>query len=80
MTFESSNILEVKHLTIKNCSQALFVKNSNVTTISESEFINNGNNEIRKGGALHLLKSNVTLINSIFQQNTAIDGAGIYFE
>ena len=53
--------------------------NSNVLSISNSNFTNNGNSIQRLGGAIYIKQSMLTIQNSSFTNNTAIDGGAIYF-
>ena len=47
--------------------------------MSNSNFTNNGNSSQRLGGAIYIKQSVLTIQNSSFSNNTAIDGGAIYF-
>ena len=53
--------------------------NSNVLSMSNSNFTNNGNSSQRLGGAIYVKQSVLTIQNSSFTNNTAIDGGAMYF-
>ena len=47
--------------------------------MSNSNFTKNGNSSQRLGGAIYIKQSVLTIQNSSFSNNTAIDGGAIYF-
>ena len=57
----------------------MYIQNSNVQSISNSNFTNNGNSTQRLGGEISISQSVVTIQNSSFTNNTAIDGGAINF-
>ena len=57
----------------------MYILNSNVDDLNNSNFTNNGDNDQRLGGAAYFKDSTLYLQNSRFANNTAINGGAIYF-
>ena len=74
-----SNVTSLTNLQIHNCKQGVYMQNSNILSLSNSNFTNNGNSSQRLGGAIYISQSIATIQNSSFTNNTSIDGGAIYF-
>lgn len=72
-------VTKLSKMYISNCTQALIADATVIQSISNSEFINNGVEELKYGGAMYLLNSKASIQESIFTNNSAIIGGGIAF-
>jgi len=64
---------------VRDSTRNCIIEDSNVTQISQSEFINNGGDAITFGGAILVKDSNVSITDSIFLNNSAQEGGAISF-
>ena len=79
MKIDSSVFDIIDRLEVKNCSEGIVIKSSEVKEFRNSTFDQNGGGAIFYGGALKIRNSNITFINTSFTQNTAQSGGAIYF-
>lgn len=79
LVIKYSQIWLVDDLKILNCQQNLQVSDSVITQLINSYFENNGGTGVSRGGALILINSNVTIVDSQFINNKAEKGGAIYF-
>ena len=79
MKIDSSVFDIIDRLEVKNCSEGIVIKSSEVKEFRNSTFNQNGGGAIFYGGALKIRNSNITFINTSFTQNTAQSGGAIYF-
>ncbi|CAI2369432.1 unnamed protein product [Moneuplotes crassus] len=77
MDFSSSEAELFNNITITNCSYAFLVRDSFIKDWRNSIFNQCGNINIEEGGALHVVRSNITLQGSLFTQNKAKSGAAV---
>jgi hypothetical protein len=75
-----STVQIIRDMNITNWYQGILLENSNITQITNSTFQSNGNESLKFGAAIDLIKTNATIDNSHFDHNTAISGAAISFE
>ena len=75
-----SSVTSIDSFFINGLYQALNIKFSSIDLISSSNFTNNGNINLIKGGAISIEDSNVSIVNSTFVSNTALIGGAISFE
>lgn len=76
---EGSVFNNIEDFNVQNCTQALDITDSFIGEIKNSNFSSNGDSTQRKGGAIHILNSAVSITNVLFSKNTAIKGGAIYF-
>ena len=76
---KESTIKSISNITISSYLNALYILKSDML-ISDSVFKNCGNKSILKGGAVYSQSSNITFIASLFSNNSATEGAGIYIQ
>ncbi|CAI2369222.1 unnamed protein product [Moneuplotes crassus] len=77
MELSSSKADLFKNLTVSKCDNSILVQNSLIKNWQSSTFQNCGSIETETGGALNVVKSNITLQASYFIQNKAKNGAAI---
>ncbi|CAI2369287.1 unnamed protein product [Moneuplotes crassus] len=77
MDFSSSEAELFNRISITNCSYAFLVSDSLIKDWRNSTFEQCGNFNIEQGGALYVVRSNITLQDSLFSQNKAKIGAAI---
>ena len=77
---KSSNITSIDGCSITQCSLALLSDNSIISSITNSRFDSNGNTSQTQGGAIRMVNSQISIQNTTFVNNTAINGGAISFE
>ena len=77
--FKTSTFQLVDNLHIQNCTEYVLIERSMISSMQNSSFTQMGGESIKNGGSLYLVRSNMTISNSNFTENTAIDGGAIYF-
>jgi hypothetical protein len=77
INLENSIVGQFSNSSILNCSQALTLSSSIIKEIKNITFSHNGGDDIQYGGALMLLNSDVTIIDSSFSHNIAQIGGAI---
>ena len=75
----NSNVTSLSDIQIHNCLQPIYLQNSKVEALQNSNFTNNGNSLQRFGGSVYVKDSDATIQNSTFINNTGIDGGAIHF-
>ena len=76
---KSWTVDQISQLYVRDSTRNFIIEDSNVTQISQSEFINNGGDAITFGGAILVKDSNVSITDSIFLNNSAQEGGAISF-
>ena len=79
LSISKSNVTSINKLMIENCTQAMHISDTSISSISSSTFLNNGNNQSQSGGAIYMSNSIASIHDSMFMNNTAIDGGAIQF-
>ena len=79
MSISKSSVTSFDNLMIENCTQAMHISDTSISSISSSTFLNNGNNQSQSGGAIYMSNSIASIHDSMFMNNTAIDGGAIQF-
>ena len=80
ISFKRSSISEIRNITVQNCTSGLFIGRTVINLLTLSKFEKCGGTTIMKGAALEIEKSNLTITESIFQENIASRGAAINIE
>ena len=80
MQVQNSNVTTIDAFTIDKVAQPLIVKSSTIGVISNSNFTNNGNTTQRVGGAISIIDSKVSISNTAFINNSAVNGGAIALE
>ena len=80
LDISESQINIIENLNITQSSKSITVKKSIVNQLVNCTFLANGSEIIKRGGALTLLNSEVTIRNSSFYLNKAEEGGSISFE
>jgi len=75
----SSSISLMDRIQIRNCSQALDIRSSTITNMTNSTLTGNGGINLAFGGAMKISDSSILVENSSLTQNTAHSGGAIYF-
>ena len=78
--FINDKISQVIELKVSNCSRGLIIENSEFSLLSKSSFSNSGSTNITNGGAVYIHNSNITISESSFTTNLAIEGGAISFD
>ena len=76
----NSNWTLLDSINVYQFYQALVIKNSKINMISNWNFTGNGQKLLKSGGAISISDSVLNMSNSIFKNNTAINGGAISFE
>jgi hypothetical protein len=63
-----------------NTTSGINAESSSITTLKDSNFTLNGSEDIIKGGAIYLKDSNSSILNSLFDTNSAQIGGSIAIE
>ena len=79
LVIKESTIKSISNIAISSYLNALYILKSDML-ISDSVFKNCGNKSILKGGAVYSQSSNITFLASLFSNNSATEGAGIYID
>ncbi|CAI2362983.1 unnamed protein product [Moneuplotes crassus] len=74
-----SSFLLLQDIMIRNSTKSLDLNQCVVVKMTRCNFQDNGNNSTSSGGAIRLLNSNITIDNSLFIRNHAIQGGAISF-
>jgi hypothetical protein len=77
---EESFLTKMKNISVSDSQKAFLIKNSQIDMIRDSTFLNNGKRANYKGGAIEMMDSHISIVNSTFINNTAESGGGIYFD
>ena len=75
----NSYVTSMTNLVMLNWLRAAHIVNSNITSITNSNFISNGNITLNHGGAIYIIDSIVTIQSTVFTNNTADRGGAIDF-
>ena len=75
-----SYVDQAHHIHMTNVSQCMMFKHSNVSMLSDSNFIQCGSESVYSGGAIEIIDSNVHVANSSFTHNMAETGGAISIE
>lgn len=76
---DESVIQEINSLTIQDWDHGVYIDESTVTLLTNSNFERLGGTDFKHGGAIIIDNSNVTISNSSFSSNSAIEGGAIYY-
>ena len=76
----SSKLSNIDSILMQNCLSWIEFHNSQINLITNSTFDTWGQSSTIMGGAIYSSYSNLTVNNSIFKNNSAIEGGAIYFE
>ena len=79
LSISKSSVASFDNLMIENCTQAMHISDTSINNITNSTFLNNGNNQSQSGGAIYMSNSIASIHDSMFMSNTAIDGGAIQF-
>jgi predicted outer membrane repeat protein len=77
INLENSLVEQFSNSSIFNCSQALTLSSSIIKEMKNVTFSYNGDSKVHYGGAMMLLNSDLTIIDSLFSNNIAQIGGGI---
>ena len=77
LSIQNWNETSLQQISISGSTLAIIVKNSNTTVINNSQFNSNGNTAQRQGGAIRVIDSIISISNTNFINNTAIQGGAI---
>ena len=75
----TSNVTIIDSFSANNWTTTILIESSNIQSVINSNFMNIGGTNSFKGGALYILNSNLTIDNTSFVNNTAVDGGAIYY-
>ena len=75
----TSNVTIIDSFSANNWTTTILIESSNIQSVINSNFMNIGGTNSFKGGALYILNSNLTIDNTSFINNTAVDGGAIYY-
>ena len=76
----NSNLTLLDSINVYQFYQVLVIKNSKINMVSNWNFTENGQKLLKFGGAVFISDSMLNISNSIFKNNTAINGGAISFE
>jgi hypothetical protein len=76
---KTTTINQITNLNVTNCSNHLSFESTNITLISNSHFDTVGSSDLNKGGSIYTLNTNLSISDSNFINNKAVEGAAIYF-
>ena len=74
-----SNQVSLSNVTVTDSQEAVRIFRSNTVAIRNSSFVSNGESSSTNGGAVDIMNSKVSISDSEFINNTASQGAAIYF-
>jgi hypothetical protein len=77
INLENSVVEQFANSSIFNCSQALTLSSSIIKEMKNVTFSYNGDSKVHYEGAMMLLNSDLTIIDSLFSNNIAQIGGGI---
>ena len=80
MILLKSHVDEIVRIHMSNVSQCMMFKHSNVSMLSDSNFIQCGSELVYSGGAIEIIDSSVHVANSSFTHNIAGTGGAISIE
>ena len=69
----------IENLTVKNCSEGVYIENSVIREFRRAMFEGNGHEGKINGGAVEVVGSEVGFMESVFRENIAHDGGAISF-
>jgi len=75
--FMNNNIQTIQNMTIDSCPTGLKFEKSTVSSIQNSSFKNLGSTNVTTGGAIYSKSSKISILNSTFTSNFAIQGAAV---
>jgi predicted outer membrane repeat protein len=75
----NSMVTSISEFSISGWHKPIYIKQSAVQLISNSEFIQNGDIEQLNGGSIEMMNSIATITNCSFLENKAISGGSISF-
>mmetsp|Transcript_3353 Transcript_3353/g.4134 ORF Transcript_3353/g.4134 Transcript_3353/m.4134 type:complete len:81 (-) Transcript_3353:48-290(-) len=70
----------VNALAIYNCTQGVRIENSAISSLTNSSFSKLGSSVLLRGGAIYSISSNVSISQSSFESNSAVNGGAIHSE
>jgi hypothetical protein len=80
ITVYNSELSKISNLTIYNATQGMECEQSALLLLENSDFTSWGTTDIISGGAINLIDSIFTIVNTIFEDNTAVRGGAIWIE
>ena len=80
LSFDNSQIQTVSSVSISDFYTAINFYKCNISSFIDSTIQNCGQISLQKGGAVHLISSNITIDRTMFFNNSAVDGAAIYVD